>query len=92
MLRAVRSVEQIRSAQLSVAGDVSFAANSTLAVDAAPGGASDLVKATGTTILNGGVANVTGLLAPNTTYTLVTSGGGVTALSRLCRRLSVRAS
>jgi len=65
---------------LSVAGNVSFAANSTYQVEANPAGQSDKILATGTTTLSGGTVQVLaapGTFAPLTKYTILTSNSGV---------------
>jgi hypothetical protein len=65
---------------LNVAGNASFAANSTYQVEANPAGQSDKTVATGTTTLSGGTVQVLaapGSYAPTTKYTILTSNGGV---------------
>ena len=66
---------------LSVAGDVSFASGSTLAVTVLPDGRSDRLAATGTITLGGSTLAVTagaGKFNPTTHATILTAGGGVT--------------
>jgi outer membrane autotransporter protein len=65
---------------LTVAGNVSFAANSIFQVQANAAGQADKISATGTTTLSGGTVQVlaaNGAFAPTTKYTILTSGGGV---------------
>lgn len=65
----------------SVTGDVAFEAGSTFNVDANADGSGDKLAVTGTTTIKGGntvVLSQPGNWAPQTTYTLITSGGGVT--------------
>jgi hypothetical protein len=65
---------------LNVAGNASFAANSTYQVEVNPAGQSDKILATGTTTLSGGTVQVLaapGSYAPTTKYTILTSNSGV---------------
>ncbi|MCG7504885.1 autotransporter domain-containing protein [Mesorhizobium retamae] len=67
---------------LNVAGDISFAAGSTYAVEIAGNGASDRIAATGTATLGGGKVEVTALDAQASykdgqSYTILTAAGGI---------------
>src|SRR5699024_3228622 len=66
---------------LHVAGDATFAPGSTLLVEALPDGNADQLDVTGDATINGGdvqvlaLDNQPGHWAPNTTYTIVKTGG-----------------
>ncbi|WP_178131010.1 autotransporter domain-containing protein [Reyranella sp. CPCC 100927] len=65
---------------LNVAGNVSFAAGSTYAVEIEPGGAGDRLHATGTATLNGGTVSVVkaaGAYTAGTRYIILTADAGV---------------
>lgn len=66
---------------LRVGGDTTLAATSHYVVTVTPGGASDLIAATGTATLQGGLvdARFSGTtVKPSTRYTILTAAGGVT--------------
>jgi outer membrane autotransporter protein len=67
---------------LNVAGDLTIAAGSVYEVEVDPTGtASDLIAVTGATTINGGTVHHIGLAgayAPTSSYTILTSAGGVT--------------
>ncbi|WAC27609.1 autotransporter outer membrane beta-barrel domain-containing protein [Ancylobacter sp. SL191] len=66
---------------ITVAGDVSFAAGSTYAVEIWADGTHDLISATGIATLSGGTVAVlaqAGYANPLATYTILTAQGGVT--------------
>ncbi|HEX2889395.1 autotransporter domain-containing protein [Vineibacter terrae] len=65
---------------MNVAGDASFAPGSTYEVEIEPGGASDLLHATGTATLTGGTVSVVkagGAYMPWTRYTILIADSGV---------------
>lgn len=69
------------SGTLNVAGSYTQAAGSTYQVEVNAAGQSDLVNVTGTALINGGAVAVLpagGVYAPSTTYTILSTSGGVT--------------